>query len=340
MKTTLYPQPNRLKSLRILGLAAGLLLIAGSTSPSLAATTYSGQAFGASVEDSTGLLTLFADTGDLPAAGGNLSGSAMAVNTNDIQAATMSSSTTGVGNLARSSAVVNNLVLLPNMFGSQIEATSVAANTEANCNGTSGSSQITGLTIGGSPVTVTGEVNQMVDVPGFGTLILNEQIAGTAAGGVQSITVNAMRFVTLEPVGTVIVASAHSDIGGCTAPCQDFVTGGGFVPIDNHWGNFGFNAGFKPNSTTPSIDFNFIDHRTGMHVKATSIDVYVVGSTPTTRHMEGSADVDGATLGYIIEVTDNGEPGTSDVMTLTLSDGYSVGGTIRGGNIQLHKPCN
>src|SRR5262245_41052629 len=118
---------HRTRSSRLLGLAAGLMMIAGSTTPSLAATTYSGRAFGASVETSLGA-TFFADTGELPASGGNLSGSAFNVNTMFIHAASMSSSTTGVGNLARSSAVANTVVLLQGM-DQEIDVTSVRADT-------------------------------------------------------------------------------------------------------------------------------------------------------------------------------------------------------------------
>jgi len=38
-------------------------------------------------------------------------------------------------------------------------------------------------------------------------------------------------------------------------------------------------------------------------------------------------------------VTDNGEPGRSDTYVLRVSNGYTAGGTLAGGNIQLHKPC-
>jgi hypothetical protein len=31
--------------------------------------------------------------------------------------------------------------------------------------------------------------------------------------------------------------------------------------------------------------------------------------------------------------------GVLDSLTLNLSSGYSAGGTLGGGNIQLHKPC-
>jgi len=41
-----------------------------------------------------------------------------------------------------------------------------------------------------------------------------------------------------------------------------------------------------------------------------------------------------------VDIADNGEPGRdTDTFTLTLSTGYSAGGVLNGGNIQLHSPC-
>ena len=45
---------------------------------------------------------------------------------------------------------------------------------------------------------------------------------------------------------------------------------------------------------------------------------------------------------YVVDVTDNGEPGREDRFSLRLSNGYFAVGTLAGGNIQLHVkpgPC-
>ena len=60
---------------------------------------------------------------------------------------------------------------------------------------------------------------------------------------------------------------------------------------------------------------------------------------PTTRHIEGTADIDGTPGTYRADVADNGEPGRSDTFSLMLSNGYSANGVLSGGNIQLHTPC-
>jgi hypothetical protein len=88
------------------------------------------------------------------------------------------------------------------------------------------------------------------------------------------------------------------------------------------------------------VHFNYIDHSMGKKIRATSITVYVQGRTSTSRHFEGEAEVNGTSgYYYYIDVDDQGEPGREDTLTLRLSDGYENGGILKGGNIQLHKPC-
>jgi len=74
-------------------------------------------------------------------------------------------------------------------------------------------------------------------------------------------------------------------------------------------------------------------------VKGTGVTAYMV-TGPATRHIEGTADIDGMPGTYMVDVADNGEPGrNTDTFTLTLSTGYSASGLLNGGNIQLHSPC-
>jgi hypothetical protein len=56
-----------------------------------------------------------------------------------------------------------------------------------------------------------------------------------------------------------------------------------------------------------------------------------------TRHIEGTASIDGVAGTYKVDVTDNGEPGKNDRFAIALSSGYRASGTLAGGNIQLHQ---
>jgi hypothetical protein len=244
--------------------------------------------------------------------------------------------------VARSEASLAQLVLLPGQ-AAQVTASFVRALSEATCNGVRGATEVVDLTFGGQAITVDPFApNQRFEIPGVATLIVNEQ-ATSSGGGVQDITVNAVHL-TLATGDEVILASAHSDVQGCPgcspAPaCHDFVTGGGFITVGGGKANFGFNAGVKAGSPTPAVHFNYIDHTTGMHVKATSVTRYVATGS-TRRLFEGGADIDGVSGTYSVEVADNGEPGRStDTFRIQLSTGYAASGPLAGGNIQLHKPC-
>jgi hypothetical protein len=286
------------------------------------------------------------DTGQLPPNGGHLSAVLLSEQVPGILSfEVLVAETNGANGVASSAASLAEVTLLPGN-AAQVSASLVRAESEATCNGVRGTSEIANLSFGGANIVVTGAFNQRVTIPGVATLIINEQNS-SSGGGTQDITVNALHLI-LVTNDEVVLSSAHSDISGCPGcppapPCdEDFVTGGGWIKSGTSRANFGFNAGFKPGSTSPEVAFNYIDHNTGMHVKATSITKYVVGSTPRSRHFEGLAEVDGSPgHSYSCDVADNGEPGRmTDTLNITLDGGsYTKGGALQGGNIELHKPC-
>jgi len=335
-------------------LLLSVLMVAGlfAASPAQAQTTFSGRAFAAFVSTALTGPIFLSDTGQLPPSGGSRNDALL--DTRDLHLATLdgvltaevlAASTSGASGKAESSASLANVVILPgNQFG--VTASLVQAQTEATCSGVGGSSRLAAVTFMGQAVTVTGEPNQTITV-GPATLILNEQTT-SADGTHRQIRVNALHLV-VTGVAEVILSSAESDIN-CAGPagqgpCHDFVSGGGWInPTESSRANFGFNAGLKAGSSTPDGHLNYIDHGAGMKVKATSVDAYGRGLTATSRNFSGSAEVNGvAGYTYSVEVADNGEPGRADTFSITLSSNgkqvYAAGGTLGGGNIQLHKPC-
>src|SRR3989449_6253208 len=351
---------------------AGAILTHADTTPitTTTVTSFSGRAF---VLQTTaplvGTLTL-ADTGPLPSQGGELDASLLQANTPLAQAEVLSAFTTGFGSTAQSEASVANIVLLPGS-PNQITADFVRADTTATCNGVSGSSELVNLKVGGQTIVVAGTPNQTVIIPGVLTLVINEQTS-SSSGGTNSITVNAIDLTTIDGI-RIIISSASSDVTCVTTTATtttvtatvtttvttttttsqtqtttsqrvDFMTGGGFIIVNGAHANFGFNAGYKPGKTTVSGQLTYIDHGTGMKAKATSIDRYYNpnGSTGTTRTFSGQAEVNGVSGFYFtVTVTDNGEPGKgNDYFSITLTGPnfyYHQGGTLGGGNIELHK---
>ncbi len=337
-------------------LTLSVLMVAGliAASPAQAQTTFSGRAFAAFVNTFLTGPIVISDTGQLSPSGGFRSDALLDTRDlglttldNLLTAEVLAASTSGASGKAESSASLANVVVLPGS-GAQVTASLVRAQTEATCSGVHGSSEIADLTFGGKTVMVTGAPNQTVDIVGVARLIINEQMT-KENGTFHEIQVNALHLIVFG-VAEVILSSAESDINcigpAGQGPCHDFVTGGGWIePAGSSRANFGFNAGLKAGSSTPDVHLNYIDHGTGMKVKATSITTYEMGPTATSRHFEGSAEVDGAgDYTYSVDVADNGEPGRgADTFSITLKKNgkvvYQAGNHLAGGNIQLHKPC-
>ncbi|TLZ50376.1 MAG: hypothetical protein E6K18_07345 [Methanobacteriota archaeon] len=304
---------------------------------------YSGRAYGVWVHTPVSDHT-FADTGWLPPEGGVLTGTLESVNVGVAAGEVLESWTSGGGGVAESAAAVGDVSLSVGGVVT-VSADFVRAHTRATCDdGAHGSSEISGLMVNGVPITVTGDVGQMVYVPGVFTLIINEQ--GTInTDSCKSIIVNALHL-WVQGV-EIVVASAHSDItcpitqggGGGGEQTKDFVTGGGWIWRNGYHANFGFVAGYKPNQDLRG-ELNFIDHADGMHVKATSVDTYHDEfANPKAREFTGHATINGGgDYTYICYVEDNQEPGRGyDYFRLTLSTGYVAEEYLAGGNIQLHK---
>jgi hypothetical protein len=155
-----------------------------------------------------------------------------------------------------------------------------------------------------------------------------------------------------------LIGAATLVLTGGSANAQskcDFLTGGGYIiRPSGAKANFGVAGGCKGGSPTWG-HLEYTDRGQGLQVKWTSITAYIFDSTgagmdhqPTgTRLICGTArtnqfgDVD-----WFVRAMDAGEPGTSDVFSIQLSHGGTLlyttfpdpDVTIRGGNVQLHKP--
>ena len=112
------------------------------------------------------------------------------------------------------------------------------------------------------------------------------------------------------------------------------VTGGGQAPafLTGEIA-FGFNAqnlnsGVKGNC-------NIVDKDAGKHFKCETVDTLVV--TGTHAWFSGQATINGVMTNYRIDVDDLAEPGTGrDTFRVTTGSGYTAGGVLTSGNIQIH----
>jgi hypothetical protein len=322
---------------------------------------FSGQATGARVQVLTLPAIVIADTGPIPDSGderdavlaevaipGELTGGILTLNAEVLPATVVAGDDT-----SRAEASLATLDATVAVAGSTttISADLLHARASASCgaNGAvvTASSEIVTLVINGQPIVVSGTPNQTITLPnGLGVVIINEQLGGNT-GGAGDITVNALHVVvnnplTGEQLADVIIGSAHADIL-CQGPpacagLRDFVTGGGFITGTPSGGraNFAVAGGIK--NGAPFGHLVYHDRAAALKVKGTGVTSYTV-TGPTSRHIQGTCEINGVMGTYDVDVADNGEPGRQDNFRLVLSNEYVAFGTLAGGNIQLHGKC-
>ncbi len=143
----------------------------------------------------------------------------------------------------------------------------------------------------------------------------------------------AWALLTLEKITPLMPMTPGKVTGGgqIKAPVQ---TGG--KKVDK--ASFGFNVMYQEGDPAPKGELEYIDHATKMNVHAHDMTSLVVSADKTEAWFEGTCTIDGVS-GYTFEayVQDNGEPGKNDVFEITLSTGYTAGGQLLNGNIQIHK---
>lgn len=187
------------------------------TATQTAVTTFSGRATGlnATVWTSTGLAivstqTIWAQTAALPASGGfddtthiqgNISGF---VSTDSIYAAT-----SGQGSRTVSTSSVTNLRVTAG--GNTISAAFVQATANASCGSVrSAGANTTSLIVNGTPITVTGAMNQAIYLPRGGMIILNEQ--NTSRKGSNSGTTVTGMHIIIPNAADIRLATVQADI--------------------------------------------------------------------------------------------------------------------------------
>jgi len=110
-------------------------------------------------------------------------------------------------------------------------------------------------------------------------------------------------------------------------------TGGGMIA--GAGGEASVTFGFNALSTWVTFKGNcsVVDHALGMRVKCLDVTSYVQSGNHGT--FRGNAEVNGTPTGYRIDVTDNGEAGSSDTFAIATDGGYTAGGILDSGNVQV-----
>lgn len=212
-----------MKYLKNIFAAALILLSVASLSATADAQIYGGRSVGASAAITNGGSTsnyVFADTGQLPQSGGNITISAPSASiTGVLSTGVLTASTSGALRSSQSVTVANDVDI--NVGGVRVRANRVTVNAGCICcpgvetatctaSATFNVLTITDQAGNQSTVTPTGQANQVVVLPnGVGTLTLNEQVSSFS-----SIVVNGLHVEAVANGITynITVASATSTL--------------------------------------------------------------------------------------------------------------------------------
>ena len=108
------------------------------------------------------------------------------------------------------------------------------------------------------------------------------------------------------------------------------MTGGGYI-LDHN--NFSLTADAKSVDDVKG-EAHYQDKSAGLKFDSTNVTSLIITGNHATIRGHGTAN--GAGVDYRIDVDDAGEPGKSDRYAIQLSNGYTAGGVLGGGNIVIH----
>ena len=137
----------------------------------------------------------------------------------------------------------------------------------------------------------------------------------TTFGGAEDAFVAQITEVTLPP-----------------GPFSARVTGGGTINVVGGIASFHFIVQQQTDGML-SGRLQYINHVSGARVQSVTYTTLVIIANAAT--FDGSCTVDGAPCTFHVNVTDNGEPGTMDTFTISVSGGPTDGGMLRSGNILI-----
>ena len=140
---------------------------------------------------------------------------------------------------------------------------------------------------------------------------------------------------TATPTPTATPTATSTDT---PVPAAGKVTGGGRVNVAGGEANFGLVAQRKVAGGPIKGHLQYLNHATGVQIESVVITALNVSATTATFSGTCTKKVSGSTTACTFSVTavDNGEPGVHDSFQVSVDGGAPEGGTLTGGNIQVH----
>jgi Beta-propeller repeat len=111
------------------------------------------------------------------------------------------------------------------------------------------------------------------------------------------------------------------------------VSGGGAIDVSGGIATFGFVV--QRDSADGSIKgkLDYVNHQSGTKLQATAYTTFTISNN--TASIGGNCTNNDGPCTFMVNVADNGEPGTNDVFSISVSGGPTEGGTLRSGNVQI-----
>ena len=93
----------------------------------------------------------------------------------------------------------------------------------------------------------------------------------------------------------------------------------------------------RKGKSSPGGSFSYSDATSSLTFSSNKISNLVINGNHASFSGTAKAGTKhGKTINFTVNVTDNGDPGTRDLFSISLSTGYSAGANPTSGNIQVH----
>ena len=190
--------------------------------------------------------------------------------------------------------------------------------------------------------------NGMVLVAGgdSGTAFTTEAELYDPASATWSVTgsLNAARAdytATLLPNEMVLASAGYAGVAGVLNSAELYdpgivaattINGRGAIRAQTGQAKFNFHA--ELSDDRPRGTFSYSDQRAGISIPKARVKSLTI--TGNSAEFSGTADLGGGNrVIFNVSITDNGE-GSSDTFAITLNNGYSAGGNLTKGDIQIY----
>ena len=195
---------------------------------------------------------------------------------------------------------------------------SVLVNGHSDCNGLNVFWQVGSSATLGTGTQFVGNILALASI----TLTTGVNLSGRALAQTGAVTMDNNTIST-------------ADCGqGPNGKCRVKVTGGGSIPVAGGHASFGFVVQQKKDGRIKG-QLQYKNHASGtkIHIREFS-SLLIVGKTAT---FAGTGTINRLPGSFIVTVTDEGKSGRNDRFSISISGGPTEEGTLRSGNIKIHK---